>query len=565
MRLKEHIKNMKVKNKMRFYGIVMIGVVMFLGIISGIASICTRIQTKDITEVWVPGLTYAREIDTLTSNYRLQQYGFVTAMSEEKMAEYEAAMQSIDKEIMETSALMQSCFTEPEEYEMMESISSSWAEYKEKSADVIALSRSGNNSQAGELMVGEIKDIYDDFGDVFDRLVAFEQENTDRSARNADILFNIIMVIIVVVIAVAILIVLAMSTMITDVIVEPLHRVSAAMDKLYKEGDLNFELSYDAKDEFGKLVGEINDFAGALVTIIRDEGYLMGEMSKGNFNIVSTCTEKYVGDFEMILTSMRGIKIKLGTALSGIAESAQQVSLASNQMAQESQSLADGATEQSAAIEEIVTTMENLELQSERSAEKASDANHHADDVKEKAEVSNKQMNDMVLEMERLAETSKKIETIIDDIEEIASQTNLLSLNASIEAARAGEAGRGFAVVADEIGKLALQCSQSAGNTRSLIGAAIEQTTRGNEIASSTAEALYTVSEGIIEIAALISEVRESCESQCVSLKEVDQGMEEISGIVESNSASAEESAATSEELAAHADNLNTLLSEFTF
>lgn len=565
MRLKEHIKNMKVKNKMRFYGTVMIGVVMFLGIISGIASICTRIQTKDITEVWVPGLTYAREIDTLTSNYRLQQYGFVTAMSEEKMAEYEAAMQSIDKEIMETSALMQSCFTEPEEYEMMESISSSWAEYKEKSADVIALSRSGNNSQAGELMVGEIKDIYDDFGDVFDRLVAFEQENTDRSARNADILFNIIMVIIVVVIAVAILIVLAMSTMITDVIVEPLHRVSAAMDKLYKEGDLNFELSYDAKDEFGKLVGEINDFAGALVTIIRDEGYLMGEMSKGNFNIVSTCTEKYVGDFEMILTSMRGIKIKLGTALSGIAESAQQVSLASNQMAQESQSLADGATEQSAAIEEIVTTMENLELQSERSAEKASDANHHADDVKEKAEVSNKQMNDMVLEMERLAETSKKIETIIDDIEEIASQTNLLSLNASIEAARAGEAGRGFAVVADEIGKLALQCSQSAGNTRSLIGAAIEQTTRGNEIASSTAEALYAVSEGIIEIAALISEVRESCESQCVSLKEVDQGMEEISGIVESNSASAEESAATSEELAAHADNLNTLLSEFTF
>lgn len=565
MRLKEHIKNMKVKNKMRFYGIVMIGVVMFLGIISGIASICTRIQTKDITEVWVPGLTYAREIDTLTSNYRLQQYGFVTAMSEEKMAEYEAAMQSIDKEIMETSALMQSCFTEPEEYEMMESISSSWAEYKEKSAEVIALSRSGNNSQAGELMVGEIKDIYDDFGDVFDRLVAFEQENTDRSARNADILFNIIMVIIVVVIAVAILIVLAMSTMITDVIVEPLHRVSAAMDKLYKEGDLNFELSYDAKDEFGKLVGEINDFAGALVTIIRDEGYLMGEMSKGNFNIVSTCTEKYVGDFEMILTSMRGIKMKLGTALSGIAESAQQVSLASNQMAQESQSLADGAAEQSAAIEEIVTTMENLELQSERSAEKASDANHHADDVKEKAEVSNKQMNDMVLEMERLAETSKKIETIIDDIEEIASQTNLLSLNASIEAARAGEAGRGFAVVADEIGKLALQCSQSAGNTRSLIGAAIEQTTRGNEIASNTAEALYAVSEGIIEIAALISEVRESCESQCVSLKEVDQGMEEISGIVESNSASAEESAATSEELAAHADNLNTLLSEFTF
>lgn len=565
MKITDRIRNMRVKKKMNFYGMTMIATLIFLGAVSALASVFMQIQTTDITENWVPCLTYARQLDTLTSDYRLQQYGYLTADSEEKILEYEERLNEIDAEISETSATMQSYFVDPKEVEMMDLIKADWALYKEQSASVMELSRNGENEQAAKMMVGDIKDTYDEFGAIFDELVAFEQENTDRSANNADILFNMVMVAILIVVVVAILVVLKMSGVITGMITEPLSRVSKAMEKLYKEGDLNFQLEYDAKDEFGNLVDGINTFVGALVQIIRDADYLMSEMAQGNFNITSRCGEVYVGDFENILKSMRGIKIKLGTALSGIADSAGQVQLASNQMAQEAQSMADGATQQAAAVQEIVATVDNIEQQSEKNAEQAVDASRHAEDVRKKAEDSNREMQDMVAEMEQLAETSQKIATIINDIEEIASQTNLLSLNASIEAARAGEAGRGFAVVADEIGKLATQCSKSANNTRTLIEEAISQTGKGNSIASSAAEALFAVSEGIEQIAGLIGEVRESCVAESKSLREVDQGLEEISGIVESNSASAEETSATSEELAAHADNLNSLLSEFQF
>lgn len=561
----ERFKNMKVKTKMTLYGGTMIVLIVLFGIISTMTSVFMNMQTKDITQNWMPSLTLALQLDTLTSNYRLQQYAHINTSDASLKTSYEERLEEISAEISEKETELESYFVTEEEVALMTEIDEKWTNYKKSSEEILTLSRSGQEAEASDLMVGDIKDIYDDFGESFDALVAFEQGQTTISSSNASILFNIVLVLVIIFIVISIVVVIFLSRIMTRLITTPLQRVQVALFKLYKEGDLNFTLEYDSQDEFGELVNNINDFVDALIAIIKDESELMAEMAKGNFDITSNATELYIGDFKQILLSMRDIKVRLGHALAGISAGATQVNVASGQMAQEAQSLADGATQQASAVEEILATIEEVQQQSLASAEQAVDASKRAGDVKSQAELSTSHMNDMVSEMSLIAETSKEISSIIDAIEDIASQTNLLSLNASIEAARAGEAGKGFAVVADEIGKLALQCSKSANTTRDLIETAIQQTDKGNQIAVDTAEALKVVSNGIHLITEQIDMVKENCELQHNSLVEIDRGMESISSIVESNSASAEESSATSEELAAHAETLNTLLAEFRF
>jgi len=225
--------------------------------------------------------------------------------------------------------------------------------------------------------------------------------------------------------------------------------------------------------------------------------------------------------------------------------------------------LAEGATSQAAAVQELTATIENVATSASTNADKANDAYNDAKAFAEVAWQSSQEMEHLTQAMERITETSKEIESIIADIEDIASQTNLLSLNASIEAARAGEAGRGFAVVADQIGKLAADSAKSAVNTRELIAKSLEEIVAGNEITQKTAEALNQVVAGIRELAESSKESSTLSSEQATTTLQVQQGIEQIAEVVQNNSASAEETSATSEELSAQSQNLKSLVDQF--
>jgi len=314
----------------------------------------------------------------------------------------------------------------------------------------------------------------------------------------------------------------------------------------------------DTQDEVADMINTANEMKETLKLVIADCGKHLADMASGNFDIRTDCPEVYQGEFEKLLLAMRDMKNQMIVTLRSIEDAS-----GSTNLAEASQSLAEGATEQAGAVEELQATITSITENIEKSADQAHESYVQAKQYADEADNSRVQMTAMVDAMTRINETSKNIENIISEIEDIASQTNLLSLNASIEAARAGEAGRGFAVVADQIRQLAEQSTKSAVDTRKLIEGSLEEIAEGNKAADKAAASIETVVEGIGKIAESARNVRQVSRDQATAMEQAEQGVNQISEVVQANSATAQESSATSEELSAQAVSLDELISKY--
>ncbi len=335
--------------------------------------------------------------------------------------------------------------------------------------------------------------------------------------------------------------------------------------KLLTEGDLTTEVPIvDTEDETKILAESTAAIVEKQYTIIGDISYYLNEMAAGNFAVRSKLGyDAYVGEYSKLYEALRAVRNDITKTVKAISEVSAQVETGSAQLANASQNLAEGASEQAGAVEQLLTTVTDVTEQVEKNNQATDMAHEKIKVVGEEANQSSKKMEELTQEMKNIEVTSAEINDIIAEIEEIASQTNLLSLNASIEAARAGEAGRGFAVVADQIGKLAEESAQSAVNTRRLIEASLEEIQKGSRVTSETAEHMERMMNGLSDIMAVIADVREASDSQTAAIEHIKGDVDLISNVVQNNSAAAQESSATSQELSSQAQMMEELVARF--
>lgn len=558
------LKDLPVRRKLTILSRTFIFGMIIIAILGAAGMWMISRQAFVVSRNWMPAVMLTQDMDKLASDYQRVQYAHVAALTETEWNKYEGEMEERISEMESDMALYESYIHKDAGKAYLEAAKEAWNSYVSVTGSVVSLSREGNSADAQALLEGQGQTAFDELGNKMSALVQYNVEESQKSAVkiNSTYIFSIVFI---VAFAVAAVIVGGMiSTGIRLLILNALKSIKTALKEL-QGGNLDAELKYRSKDEFGELSDDIREFMGNLEEIIKDENAILAKMGEGNFDVTSEKKSMYQGDFRLILESMSDIKHKLGTALSNIQMSSGQVNSASEQMAVSAQALAEGSSSQTRSVAEILSMVKDMEQKAVNGARRAGEASSYAEDVKRQAESGNAQMDRMMREMQVISNTSNEIETIIGSIEEIAEQTNLLALNASIEVARAGEAGKGFAVVAGEIGKLATQSADAATNTRDLIQKSIAQVESGNEIAKSTAEAFSAVNGGILKVVELNGTVKEDCENQAEAVREINNSVEVISGVIESNSAAAEETSATSEELAAHALNLQEMLGQFTF
>lgn len=389
--------------------------------------------------------------------------------------------------------------------------------------------------------------------------ISSQQAQIHIDSAKHTMLFLIILVACVILFTIFAIITIIKKTTIS--IIKPLTEVESTVRELAK-GNLNVEISYSGNDELGKLSDNLRVTISELKKYVTNIREVLKQLE--NKDMTASVNIEYMGDFAPIKSSMEEIAASFNDVIKKIQSSAGQVAEGADQIAGASQTLAEGATEQSSAVEELYATINEVVEHVNHNAENASYVSNLSQKAVSAAERGNEHMKQLLNAMGSINEQANEISKIIQVIDNIASQTNLLSLNASIEAARAGEHGAGFAVVASEIGKLANECSAAARTTTELIENCINAVTEGSSLTDETAEVLNHVVDTSAETSKLVGDITEASNRQSEYLKEVLQGVQQIASVVESNSATAEETSASSQELQSQADMLEGLLNTFT-
>ena len=438
--------------------------------------------------------------------------------------------------------------------------------YFAKEAEIIAIGATTDQElcrQAQDMAINELAPLYEKLDTVTLELMNINIEKEHEMEVLCEALeMGAIILMIVLVISAAVI-----SKRIAYIISKGISKPLAELEERFgsfAEGDIKSEFATsDAEDEIAGLMNASHDMAERLQMIILDVVRLCSEMSNGNFNVESDCAQAYTGDLEELLVAINNMNTNISEALREVEAVSDQVNSGASNLAEAAQSLAEGATDQAASVEEMLATMNTVSDGLRNTVNSVDEAYQQALSCANDAQMSHTEMGNMVESMNRINETSRKIENIIGEIENIASQTNLLSLNASIEAARAGEAGKGFAVVADEIRTLADQSAKSAINTRELVSNTLYEIEEGSKIANRTADVLYEVVDAIQKIAETSKMLSENSQIQAEAVEQADMGIARISEVVQSNSAAAQESFATSEELSAQAMTMHDLVAQF--
>lgn len=446
-------------------------------------------------------------------------------------------------------------------------ISSELPAYWALDSEILALGATTDRElceQAQSRAINELMPLYNRINDQLVSIMDIKVERGNASSASLSIVCIVLMVLMAVIIVAAIVLSIRLGKRIAINIATPLHDLGDRLE-LFAEGDLTTPFSeVQSDDEIADIIKSAKDMAETLTFVIYDLEYILGEMSNSNYVVRSKDSQRYKGEFRQIFDSLKQLRDNMVETLRFIATSSEQVSAGASNLADTSQSLAEGATEQAGAVQELHATITTVSEAAKKSAESAEDAYKQSQKYANVADQSGNDMKEMLDAMSRINEASQKIGNIISEIENIASETNMLSLNASIEAARAGEAGRGFSVVADQIRQLAEQSSKSAVDTRTLIEGTMREVENGNKVAQRAVASLETVVEGIGKIADSSKELSVLSSNQAATMHEAELGVDQISDVIQTNAAVAEESSATSEELSAQAISLDELIAKFS-
>jgi methyl-accepting chemotaxis protein len=308
-----------------------------------------------------------------------------------------------------------------------------------------------------------------------------------------------------------------LAFLISLTISRPIKRTAAAMGDIAEgEGDLTLRLDASGRDELSELARQFNAFVSRMQLALLD-----------------------------VRDSARGV-----------FETAGSIASSSEDLASRSDQAAANLQQTSAAMEEIAATVAH-------GADSAHQATALSASASEAASQGSAGMQALRTTMHDIDQASSRITDIVTLIDGIAFQTNILALNASVEAARAGEHGRGFAVVAQEVRTLAERSRQAAREIRDVTEASVKTSHIGLTKVEQASDSMDKILESIGNVNDVLEEISASTREQSSAVAEVNTAVTELDTVTQQNAAMVNQTSASAARMRSLAEHLNTLIEAF--
>lgn len=295
-------------------------------------------------------------------------------------------------------------------------------------------------------------------------------------------------------------------------VTHPLNILRTVIQRTQRESDLTLQVQVNSNDEIGKVAVAYNHL---------------------------------IHQFKGLIEGIHASNMQLAHEASCLAQITEETKVGVGRQQQETESVATATTEMSQTVDEVARNASHAANAAQSADEQASEGNRLVADMRDSANQLASQLGEAGLIINRVETDSNAIGAVLDVIRGIAEQTNLLALNAAIEAARAGDQGRGFAVVADEVRSLAQRTQESTTEIQDMIqqlqggsSEAVAAMKKGQEqvqstvkMANLTGDALTRISEEIILIRDMNTQIATATEEQAAVSQEITSNIVSISDV----------------------------------
>lgn len=250
------------------------------------------------------------------------------------------------------------------------------------------------------------------------------------------------------------------------------------------------------------------------------------------------------GELGDLVSRINGLTDQLKNVVTGMIDSAANISSGSRQVARGVDDLSRSAEEQSTRLEGAATSMQAAGFAARQGADDAAGMNRLIKEALEATAAGGGLVDDAAAAMADIDESGERIAGTAVAMDEIASRANLLALKAVVEAARAGNRDGDFAEVAAEAHELAQRSAALTKEIKGLIANNLEKVKIGRQLVDQSRETLHRVNASVSAAAGNVADVSDASREQSAGLGRINQAIVRMDEMARQNALLVDQAAA---------------------